>query len=288
MYRYKEDENYYCDDLTNNNHSFLKKLFKKEDNFLEKYGTDSPDLNEIKKYDDFEKFGYYFDKKKYAYEIEKYNKDKLRKTKFDIITLPIRKRIFKIGKFLSFLKNEMVMETAGIVLLFGVTGWLCFTQVLPVIDNYSSVQASNYQSVIMDGYSNDVDIELVNNNNGDYTLQKENIGFSRPKYLNICKKIDNENYTILKGTVIYDEMFYKYVKSLTENENVTFLGKGTSDNGEGYYYYKINDDGTEKFNYIVWIQKSSTAILLEGGNDQKETEKAFEHLTFKPYYSSSD
>ena len=102
----------------------------------------------------------------------------------------------------------------------------------------------------------------------------------------ICKKIDNENYTILKGTVIYDEMFYKYVKSLTENENVTFLGKGTSDNGEGYYYYKINDDGTEKFNYIVWIQKSSTAILLEGGNDQKETEKAFEHLTFKPYYSS--
>lgn len=196
MYRYKEDENYYCDDLPNNNHSFLKKLFKKEDNFLEKYGTDSPDLNEIKKYDDFEKFGYYFDKKKYAYEIEKYNKDKLRKTKFDIITLPIRKRIFKISKFLSFLKNEMVMETAGIALLFGVTGWLCFTQVLPVIDNYSSVQASNYQSVIMDGYSNDVDIELVNNNNGDYTLQRENTGFSRPKYLNICKKIDNGNQFI--------------------------------------------------------------------------------------------
>ena len=65
------------------------------------------------------------------------------------------------------------METAGIVLLFGVTGWLCFTQVLPVIDNYSSVQASNYQSVIMDGYSNDVDIELVNNKKENYTLQKD-------------------------------------------------------------------------------------------------------------------
>lgn len=284
MYTYREDEDYFCDDLPNNNHSFLKKLFKKEDDFLEKYGTDSPDLNEIKKYDDFEKFGYYFDKKKYTYEIEKYNKNKLRKTKIDAITLPIRKRIFKIGKILSFLKNEVAIETAGIVLIIGVTVFA----LLPDIDNNSSVQTSNYQSVIMDGYTNDVDIELVNNKNGDYTLQRENTGFSRPKYLNICKKIDNENYTILKGTVIYDEMFYKYVKSLTENENVTFLGKGASDNGEGYYYYKINDDGTEKFNYIVWIQKSSTAILLEGGNDQKETEKAFEHLTFKPYYSSSD
>lgn len=285
MYTYREDEDYFCDDLPNNNHSFLKKLFKKEDNFLEKYGTDSPDLNEIKKYDDFEKFGYYFDKKKYAYEIEKYNKNKLRKTKIDAITLPIRKRIFKIGKFLSFLKNEMVMETAGIVLLFGVTGWLCFTQVLPVIDNYSSVQASNYQSVIMDGYSNDVDIELVNNKKENYTLQKDT-GISRPKYINICKEKNNVNYIIFRGTVIHDEMFYKYVKSLTDNSNVTFLQKGTNNNGDGYYYYKTNDNGTEKFNYIVWIQKSATAILLEGGNDQKETEKAFEHLTFKPYYNS--
>lgn len=282
MYRYKVDENYFYDDFTNNDHSFLKKLFKKEDNFLEKYGTDSPDLNEIKKYDDFEKFGYYFDKKKYAYEIEKYNKNKLRKTKIDYITLPIRKKFYKLGEFLSFLKNEMVIETAGIVLIIGVTVFALF----PVITNSnSSVQASNYQSVIMDGYANDVDVELVNNKNENYTLQKDT-GISRPKYINICKEKDNVNYTIFKGTVIHDEMFYKYVKSLTESKNVTFLQKGTNDNGDGYYYYKTNDSGTENFNYIVWIQKSATGILLEGGNDQKESEKAFKHLYFEPHYDS--
>lgn len=281
MYRYKEDENYFYDDFTNNDHSFLKTLFKKEDNFLEKYGTDSPDLNEIKKYDDFEKFGYYFDKKKYAYEIEKYNKNKLRKTKIDSITLPIRKKFYKLGEFLSFLKNEMVIETAGIVLIIGVTVFALF----PVIDNNSSVQATNYQSVIMDGYTNDIDIELVNNKNENYTLQKDT-GISRPKYINICKEKDNVNYTIFKGTVIHDEMFYKYVKSLTESKNVTFLQKGTNDNGDGYYYYKTNDSGTENFNYIVWIQKSATGILLEGGNDQKESEKAFKHLYFESHYDS--
>lgn len=279
MYTYREDEDYSCDDLPNNNHSFLKKLFKKEDNFLEKYGTDSPDLNEIKKYDDFEKFGYYFDKKKYAYEIEKYNKNKIRKTKIDAITLPIRKRIFKIGKFLSFLNDIDIIAGIGIVLIIGVTVFA----LLPVIDNNSSVQASNYQSVIMDGYANDVDIELVNNKKENYTLQKDT-GISRPKYINICKEKNNVNYIIFRGTVIHDEMFYKYVKSLTDNSNVTFLQKGTNDNGDGYYYYKTNDNGTEKFNYIVWIQKSATAILLEGGNDQKESEKTFKHLYFETHY----
>jgi hypothetical protein len=91
--------------------------------------------------------------------------------------------------------------------------------------------------------------------------------------------IKNDKETLSQGIFITKDTYDQYVSLLSSNSDISVLEKDKT-KGCSYLYEYKGEAGTEH-DYVVWLNDSSTGILIGSLQNKKVAKDIFEKLTFE-------
>lgn len=92
--------------------------------------------------------------------------------------------------------------------------------------------------------------------------------------------IKNDKETLSQGIFITKDMYDQYVSLLSSNSDISVLEKDKT-NDCSYYLYEYKGEAGTEHDYVVWLNDSSTGILMGSLQNKKVAKEIFEKLTFE-------
>ena len=92
--------------------------------------------------------------------------------------------------------------------------------------------------------------------------------------------IKNDKETLSQGIFITKDTYDQYVSLLSSNNDISVLEKDKTKECSYYLYEYKGEAGTEH-DYVVWLNDSSTGILMGSLQNKKVAKDIFEKLTFE-------
>lgn len=92
--------------------------------------------------------------------------------------------------------------------------------------------------------------------------------------------IKNDKETLSQGIFITKDTYDQYVSLLSSNSDISVLEKDKT-KGCSYYLYEYKGEAKTEHDYVVWLNDSSTGILIGSLQNKKVAKDIFEKLTFE-------
>ena len=95
-------------------------------------------------------------------------------------------------------------------------------------------------------------------------------------------EFSKDDSIISQGTFIKEEDYNSYESTLKNNsdDSVNILDEG-SKNGITYIFYNVNSNNESEYDYVIKIDGSNTAFVIENNISQESAEDIFNRLTFE-------
>lgn len=92
--------------------------------------------------------------------------------------------------------------------------------------------------------------------------------------------IKNDKETLSQGIFITKDTYDQYVSLLSSNSDISVLEKDKT-KGCSYYLYEYKGEAGTGHAYVVWLNDSSTGILIGSLQNKKVAKDIFEKLIFE-------
>ena len=92
--------------------------------------------------------------------------------------------------------------------------------------------------------------------------------------------IKNDKETLSQGIFITKDTYDQYVSLLSSNSDISVLEKDKT-KGCSYYLYEYKGEAGTEHDYVVWLNDSSTGILIGSLQNKKVAKDIFEKLIFE-------
>jgi len=114
------------------------------------------------------------------------------------------------------------------------------------------------------------EIKVTLKNVDDYTISQENGTFV----------VSKDDQKISQGAFITEDAFKKYKTTIEENQDNLISNKESGEkNDNEYIYYETEGSSGMEYNYIVFVNGSSTGVIIGSTVSKEEAQNVFKNLS---------